>query len=136
MKLTKRLSKMLGKYSMTAFVDKLVGLGGLGKLQEREWRIRSRLSWHTKAKSAVRHLMYGERKPSLEEAAQINAAHLRYCAETIEANRNENAKLFATMQSALAAMQASDPEFYAPHVQAVSEILLRARNMAGIEGDR
>lgn len=110
---------------MSVLASKLSELGGLGKLAAREFRIRNRLGWHTKPKSVVRHLLYGERRPSLEEAKQIEAAHLRWCAEKIDANRRENAALFDTMRKAIAAMEASDPEFYGPQIQAVGELLLR-----------
>lgn len=86
------------------------------------------------ARTAVRHLLYGERKPSAEEAKQIEAAHLKYCAEKIEANAHENAKLFASMRQALAAMEASDPEFYRPHIETVRELLFRGRNLGGDGG--
>lgn len=101
----------LGKVSMNAIAEKLTAIGGHGPLKLREWRIRVRLNWHHKARSAVRHLLYGERSPSLEEARQIEAAHLKYCAERIHANAAENAALFREMQSALTAMEESDPEF-------------------------
>lgn len=117
--------------TMAVIAEKLNALGGDGKLLEREWRIRSRLNWHTKAQSAVRHLIYGERKPTAQEAKEIEAAHVRYCAERIEANRDENTKLFAAMRQALEAMEKTDPEFYRPHIEAVSDILLRSRNVAG-----
>jgi hypothetical protein len=111
--------------SMTALAEKLAAIGGAGPLKSREWRIRSRLNWHTKATSAVRHMLYGERTPSLEEAKQIEAAHLRYCAERINANAAENASLLREMQSALAAMEACDPEFFRPHIESVGELLLQ-----------
>ena len=114
-----------------AVLGKLREIAGHGKLELREYRVKSALNWRTKARSTIRHLLKGEQRPSLEEATQIEAAHFRHCAKTIEANRNENAKLFASMQSALEAMQASDPEFFASQIAAVSEILLRGRNVAG-----
>jgi hypothetical protein len=121
---------------MTALAEKLSAIGGDGPLKSREWRIRSRLNWHTKAASAVRHMLYGERTPSLDEAKQIEAAHLRYCAERINANAAENASLLREMQSALAAMEACDPEFYRPHVEAVRELLLQRWGQAGENGDK
>jgi hypothetical protein len=125
-------SMVLEKVSMMAVIaEKLNALGGEGKLLEREWRIRSRLNWHTKASSAVRHLIYGERKPTVQEVKEIEAAHVKYCAERIEANRDENAKLFAAMRHAIEAMEKTDPDFYRPHIEAVGDILLRGRNVAG-----
>lgn len=110
---------------MAALVEKLNALGGHGPMKSREWRIRSRLKWHDKASSTVRHMLYGERCPSIEEAKQIEAAHLRYCAERIHANQAENDALVQEMRSALAAMEASDPEFFQPHIQAIGEMLLQ-----------
>jgi hypothetical protein len=110
---------------MAALAEKLNAIGGNGKLLEREWRIRSRLNWHTKARSSIRHMLYGERQPSLDEAKQIEIAHLKYCAEQIEAHRAENAKLFDSLRRSLDAMQKTDPEFFVTQVQAVREIMHR-----------
>ena len=127
---------MLEKSSMTAIAHKLADIGGAGPLKLREWRIRSRLNWHAKARSAVRHMLYGERSPTLEEAKQIEAAHLKYCAERIRANAAENETLFREMQSALAAMEASDPDFFQPHIEAVRQLLFQRRDQAGEVGDQ
>lgn len=110
---------------MSAYATKLRELGGDGKLREREWRIRVRLNWHSKPASTVRHMLFCERRPTVEEAQEIEAAHLRWCAEKVEANRAESQKLFVAMREAIAAMEASDPEFYAPHLDAVRELLLQ-----------
>lgn len=120
--------------TMIALAEKLNAIGGTGPLKVREWRIRARLNWHHKATSAVRHMLYGERLPSLEEAKQIEAAHLKYCAERIKANAAENAALFRELQSALAAMEKSDPEFFEPHIEAVRALLLRRRDQASEHG--
>jgi hypothetical protein len=121
----------LEKSSMTAvLVEKLTAIGGAGTLKEREWRIRCRLNWHHKARSAVRHLLYRERVPSFEEGKQIEAAHLRFCAERVRQNAAENAALFQEMRSALAAMEASDPDFFAPDIDAVRAMLLQGRDQA------
>lgn len=127
---------MLEKSSMNAIAEKLTDIGGFGPLKEREWRIRCRLNWHNKAKSAIRHMLYGERFPSIEEAKQIEAAHLKYCAERIKANAAENANLLSQMRSALAAMEASDAEFFEPHIKAVGELLLQRRYQSGEAGDQ
>lgn len=118
----------LEKFSMAALAEKLAAIGGGGKLAEREWRIRCRLNWHDKARSTVRHMLYGERRPDAEEAKQIEAAHLRYCAEKVKANAAENEAIFHSMRSALAAMEASDAEFFRPHVEAVRELLFQLGN--------
>jgi hypothetical protein len=128
------LSMTLEKSSMHAIAEKLTALGGTGPLTSREWRIRCRLNWHTKASSAVRHLLYGERQATLEEAREIEAAHLKYCAERLHANRAENEALLQTMRSALAAMEESDPEFFGPTLEAVQQMLLQRRGQAGEGG--
>ena len=125
---------MLEKIAMTVLAEKLHALGGRGPLKAREWRIRVRLNWHHKAQSAVRHMLHGERKPSFEEAREIEAAHLKFCAEKLHANQAENVALFREMQSALAAMEASDPEFYRSHIEAVSQLLIQRRHQAGEAG--
>ena len=119
---------------MNTLVEKLRAIGGDGKLAECEWRIRSRCGWHHKAQSAIRHLIYSERRATVEEAKQIEAAHLRWCAEKIDANRRENAQLFDTMRKAIAAMEASDPEFYGPQIQAIGELLLRCCDLGKPKG--
>jgi len=126
----------LEKSSMAAIAEKLAAIGGSGPLKAREWRIRCRLGWHTKAKSAVRHMLYGERVPNAEEAKQIDAAHLKYCADRIKQNAAENDALFREMRTALEAMESSDPEFYGPHIQAVRELLFQRWNQTGETGDK
>lgn len=118
----------LEKLPMTsALAEKLDRIGGDGKLQEREWRIRCRLNWHTKAKSAVRHLLHGERKPTLEEAREIEAAHFKWCAEQVKANRDANIQLFNSMREALDAMERTDSEFFGPHIEEMRQLLLQNR---------
>jgi hypothetical protein len=124
----------LEKFSMTVLAEKLLDIGGTGPLKAREWRIRCRLNWHTKAASAVRHMLYGARKPTLDEAREIEAAHLKFCAEKLLENRAENQTLMASMRSALAAMETSDPEFYRPHIESVGAMLLQSRHQSGESG--
>jgi hypothetical protein len=128
-------SMYLEKLSMTAATAKLRALGGSGPLKAREWRIRVRLGWHNKAASAVRHLIYGERKPTVDELKQIDAAHLRYCAEKVTANARENEALFSSIRTALAAMEASDPDFFRPHIEAVGELLIQLGNRTDKSSD-
>jgi hypothetical protein len=115
----------LEKPSMTVLVEKLSALGGSGPLKAREWRIRCRLNWHDKAASAVRHLLYRERCPTIVEAREIEAAHARYCAERIRANAAENQSLISSLRSALAAMETTDPAFFEPTIESVRAILLQ-----------
>lgn len=116
---------------MSAFAEKLAFIGGVGKFEVREWRIKRELGWHNKASSTVRHLLHGEQKPSLEEAKEIEIALVKRFAKQIEANREENAKLFASMRDALDAMQRTDPEFYAAHIEALRNSMFRNGNVGG-----
>ncbi len=126
----------LEKRSMAAIAEKLSAIGGQGPFKAREWRIRCRLGWHSKAPSAIRHLLYHERRPSLDEAREIEAAHLKFCAEKILENRAENETLRSSMRSALAAMESSDPEFYRAHIEALGAMLLQSRHQSGEGGDK
>ncbi len=119
---------------MTVTIAQLRRLGGAGPMKTVEWRIRVTLNWHSKAASAVRHLLHGERRPTLEEAKDIEAAHLLWCAQQVEANRRENHQLYIAMRTALAAMAASDPDFYRPHVEALRQLLLPAGGPSGGDG--
>jgi len=116
--------------TMAAIAEKLAAIGGNGPLKAREWRIRCRLGWHSKAQSAIRHLLYGERRPTVEEAKEIEAAHLKFCAERFRANAAENEALLSSMRSALTAMEAADSEFFRPHIDAMRSILLQRRSQA------
>ena len=120
---------------MAALAEKLAAIGGSGPLKSREWRIRCRLGWHDKAASAVRHLIYGERTATAEETKQIEAAYLKCCAERVKRNEAANDALFREMRSALAAMEASDPDFFGPHIEAVRDLLFQPRNGAGEGGN-
>jgi hypothetical protein len=124
-------SMAMEEKSMESLVTKLNDIAGFGKLANRELRLRSLLNWRTKAKSSIRHLLHGEQRPSLEEAKEIEAAHLKHCAEKIERNRAETIKLFNTMRASIAAMEASDPEFYEPHIAMVREALFSDGNTGG-----
>jgi len=121
--------------TMAAIAEKLGDLGGTGPLKAREWRIRCRFGRHDKAATAVRHLIYGERMPTIEEVKQIEAAHLKFCAEKVRQNALETDALFREMHAALAAMEESDPEFYRPHIEAVRELLFPHRDSPGEDSD-
>jgi hypothetical protein len=127
--LTRRFAMVMGKLPMNSVAlnarEKLVILAGPKPFKEQDRRIRSLCSWRDKAASAVRHMLRGDRKLSPDEVQDIEAAHLKHCAKTIEANRAENRKLYESLSAALAAMQASDPEFFSQQADAVREILFR-----------
>lgn len=108
--------------------DKLRELAGTGKLSVREWRIRERLNWHDKAKTAVRHMLQGEQFPRPEEASEIEAAY--------EANRRENAALFDTLRKAIAAMEAVDPAFHGPQIEALRQLLDHDWNLGADKSEK
>lgn len=110
---------------MTALADKLEAIAGVGKLAEREWRVRVRCGWHRKAKTMVRHLLHFERRPSHQEAQDIEAAYAKLCAEKIEKNRAENADLLNSIASFAEIAARVDAEFYRHHLEALRESLLR-----------
>lgn len=111
--------------SVAALAEKLSILAGSGKLADREWRIRNRCQWHRKAKSSVRHLLYGERRPSFEEAREIEAAYALHCADKLEANRRENAALVESIVGFAEMARRVDEDFYASHLEALREALSR-----------
>lgn len=125
----------MGKSPMTSIVAKLNDLAGPKPTKSQDWRIRVRLNWHDKARSAIRHMLAGTRKITHEEARQIEAGHLRYCAEKAEANRAETQKLFASMRTAIAAMERSDPAFFGEQIAAMREVLLRPRKLSAPVGN-
>jgi sigma54-dependent transcription regulator len=127
---------MLEKKSMTALVRKLVDIGGGQgvKLEAMDWNIRKAINWHTKAKSAVRHMLNGERKIDVDEARQIEVAHFEWCARKAAANAEETKQLFAAMRSALDAMEMADAEFFGPQIEAFGQMLLQHRHQSGETG--
>lgn len=106
--------------------DKLNLIAGQGSGKERDRAVRRVLHWHTKAKSTVRHLLRGDQRPSLDEAAQIEAA--------FKARQAEDRALYLSMTVGLEAMEKADAEFYGPHIEAIRKMLLRGGNMGGSSG--
>lgn len=113
--------------AMLALAEKLDRIGGDGKLEAREWRIRNRLRWHTKPKSTVRHLLYRERRPTADEAREIEAAYAKWCADRLSEIDSETRQLLASIRQSVAAMEAADPEFFAPVIDEIGQALLRCR---------
>jgi len=113
------------KLSMAVLAEKLGQIAGPGKLEDREWRIRNRLRWHDKAKSAVRHLLNGEQRADLEETLQIEAAYALWCVDKIEAIPDETAKLIAAINEFAERAARVDPEFFRPTVEALRARLYR-----------
>lgn len=110
---------------MAAVADKLSELAGIGKLAVREYRVRSRLNWHTKAKTAVRHLLHGEQKADEDERLQIDAAHARWCAEKIEANTHDTARLIASIAEFAERASRVDAEYFREDIEALRQSLCR-----------
>lgn len=101
--------------SIPASADKLRELAGTGKLAVREWRIRERLNWQDKAKTAVRHMLQGEQFPKPEEASQIEAAY----------EAHSRAALIASINEFAARAERVDAEFFGPTIEALRESLRR-----------
>lgn len=95
--------------------DKLRELAGTGKLAVREWRIRERLNWQAKPKTAVRHLLQGEQFPKPDEASQIEAAY----------EADSRAALIASITEFAARAERVDAEFFGPTIEALRESLRR-----------
>lgn len=76
-------------------------------------------------------MLNGERQISAVEAKEIEAAHLKWCADKARSNAAENEAIFREMRAALVAMEQTDPEFYRPHVEAVRDILLQFGHGSG-----
>lgn len=112
-----------------AVADKLAELAGQGKLAVRELRIRQRLNWHAKPKTAVRHMLQGEQFPKPEEASQIEAAY----------EAHSRAALIASINEFAARAERVDAEFFGPTIEALRASLRRlggAGNAEGAESDR
>lgn len=125
---------MLEKFSMEAVLNKLAAIGGNGKFQEKDWRIRCRLNWHTKAKSAVRHMLSGARKIEPEEIKDIEEGFIKHFPEMVEAHRAANRQLFDQMRTEVARLEAGDVEFHKPQIEAMRSVLLQLGNMVGQNG--
>lgn len=111
-------------------LDKIGG-GPAVKQSAKEWAIRCALNWHTKARSAVRHMLAGERKMSAQEEWDIELGYLKHCAHLIEAHRDEDRKLFATIRSSLEYLENADPEFHRPAIEALGELADTLRGVVG-----
>jgi hypothetical protein len=115
-------------------VEMLEQLGGKRKAEARDWHLKCLLGWHTKAKSAIRHILYGERTLTAQEERDIEAAFIRYHADQIEANRAEDRKHYATLRSALEYLETADPDFHRPAIEALRDVAGRLGNMVGQAG--
>ena len=110
--------------------NKLREIAGPKPLKEQIRRAQKRLGdrWRDKAApNRIRHLLALEQKPSLQQEREIIAAHARYCAEQIEANRREDRRLAAEIIGFLEIAQRSDPEFFGPEIERLGEVLDRLR---------
>lgn len=110
---------------MTALAEKLRAIGGDGKFAACEWRIRVALNWHTKPKSTIRHMINLERRPTYQEAQEIEAAYAKHCAAKVEQNRRENAELIESIIRFAEQARHVDEDFYQPRLEALRESLLR-----------
>lgn len=115
-------------------VEMLAELGGDTKGEAKDWRLRHRLGWHAKAKSAIRHILYGEQTLSAQDERDIEAAYIRYHADQIEANRAEDRKHYATLRATMEFLETVDPDFHRPAVEALRHVADRLGNMVGETG--
>ena len=120
---------------VSAWKDKLAELGGAGPAKVCEERIKTRTGWHDKAPSAIRHMLSGSRKISADERNDIEAAYLRYCADKIKVNNDDNRRLYQTIRNAIAALEKSDPEFHRPQIEALREIVNQLGYLGGNQVD-
>jgi hypothetical protein len=121
--------------SMEAVLRKLDQLGGAGPLKLKMRNVRSRLRWRDVTDNTIRHLLYREQKPSLEQVRQIEAAHLKHCAEKVRHLNDEVKQLYAGMREAIAAMEADDAEYHRETLAEVRHALFQARSRGGQAGD-
>jgi hypothetical protein len=111
-------------------------IGGDEKLpaKAREWSIRKALNWHTKAKSAIRHLLAGEQKFSPQEERDVEAGFMRFCADQIRRHHEEDRQYLATIRSSIDRLESIDPDFHRPAIQALGELADCLRGVAGEAG--
>lgn len=129
-KLPMKVRPMIEALTHKQMLDKIGG-GDSVKLTAKDWTVRRALNWHTKAKSAVRHLLAGEQKFSPEEQRDVEAGFLRFCADEIRRHHEEDQRLIATLQSSLEYLSKIDPEFHQPAIQALRSMADRIGHVAG-----
>lgn len=106
--------------------------GGVGvKMLAKDHKIRKRLKWHDKAKSAIRHILNGEQTLSGQDERDIELGFLTYCADLIEAHRDEDQKMLETIRSSLEYLQAADADFHRPAIEALGAFADRLRGSLG-----
>lgn len=108
-----------------------IGGGPAVKFTAKDWAIRCALSWHSKARSSIRHLLNGEQKFTAQEERDVELGYLKHCADMIEGHRNADKQLFATIRSSLEYLERADPDFHRPAIQALGELADRLRGVAG-----
>lgn len=110
-------------------IEMLEELGGGRKAEARDWHLRCLLGWHKKARTALRHILNGEQKLSAQDERDIEAAFIRFHADQIEANREEDRQHYATLRSALEYLEKADPDFHRPAIEALRDVAGRLGNL-------
>jgi hypothetical protein len=118
-------------FSGVTHIEMLEKLGGDRKAEALDWHLRCLLNWHTKAKSAIRHILYGEQTLTAQDERDIEAAYIRFHADQIEANREEDRSHYATLGAVLQYLETVDPEFHRPAIEALRDVADRLGNMVG-----
>lgn len=112
-------------------VEMLEQLGGKRKGEARDWHLRNLLKWHDKAKTAIRHMLYDEQTLSRDEEREIEAAYIRFHADQIEANREEDRRHYAALRSAIQSLETVDPDFHRPAIEALRDVADRLGHLVG-----
>lgn len=112
-------------------IEMLEELGGDRKAEALDWYLRNKLGWHDKARSAIRHILYGEQALSAQDERDIEAAYIRFHADEIEANRERDRKHYDTLRSTLAFLETADPDFHRPAIEALRDVADRLGNLVG-----
>lgn len=124
---------MIGELTHIQMLGKIGGGEG-PKFQAKDWEIRKRLNWHDKAKSAIRHLLAGERKFSPQEERDVEAGFMRFCADEIRRHHDEDREYLAQIRSSIEHLERIDPDFHRPAIQALGELADCLRSVAGEAG--
>lgn len=124
---------MIEALTHSQMLDKIGGGDG-PKLPAKEWNIRKALSWHDKAKSAIRHLLAGEQKFSPQEQRDVEAGFMRFCADQIRRHHEQDQQYLATIKSSIERLETIDPDFHRPAIQALGELADTLGRLAGSSG--
>ena len=121
---------MIVELTHREMLDKIGG-GEAVKATAKDWNIRCALSWHEKAKSAIRHLLAGEQKFTPQDERDVEAGFMRFCADQIRRHNEQDREYLATIKSSIARLENIDPDFHRPAIQALGELADCLGSVAG-----